>query len=146
MKKLVLTMVAMLTMALSVAAQDSLQTRRDRKLMNPTEMAKHRTERMVKTYGLNEEQSSRLKALNMKYAETMRPERGNHGGRPGFRPDMKGKRPQQMMNDSARVAMRKNLEAYDAELKTILTEDQYKAYNADRAKMMNRGPRRPNNK
>lgn len=152
MKKIVLTLVAVMAMGMSAVAQDSLQTKRERKQFNPMEMVNHRTDRMVKAYGLNEEQATRLKALNLKYAETMRPQHGMHDrkngngmpGRKGFRPDMNGKRPQQpAMNDSVRQAMRKNFEAYDAELKSIMTEEQFKSYTADREKMMNRGPRGP---
>ena len=54
MKKLVLTMIAMVTMSLSAMAQDTAQVRRQ---FNPEQMAKMRTDAVVKKYGLNEEQA-----------------------------------------------------------------------------------------
>lgn len=37
--------------------------------------------------------------------------------------------------------MRKNMEAYEAELQKIMTEEQFNAYKADREKRMKEGPR-----
>ena len=57
MKKLVLTMIAMVTMSLSAMAQDTAQVRRQ---FNPEQMAKMRTDAVVQKYGLNEEQAKKL--------------------------------------------------------------------------------------
>jgi len=40
--------------------------------------------------------------------------------------------------------MRKSMEAYDAELQKIMTEEQFKAYKADQQKRFQQGGRRPN--
>ena len=41
--------------------------------------------------------------------------------------------------------MKKKMEEYNAQLQTILTEEQYAAYKSDREKMMRRGPRQGRN-
>jgi Spy/CpxP family protein refolding chaperone len=61
--------------------------------------------------------------------------------------EMKGKRPEPPKDDSKMLEHRKemeaNMKAYDAELKKILTDDQYKSYQADQKKKREkrRGPR-----
>ena len=145
---------AALMMSASAMAQDNNnQQVRERRQMNPVEMTKRRTDETVKAYGLNEEQAKQLLELNTKFAGKlgprggMRPGRGM-GGRDGRargeRPDSMrpGPRPQREgmpnMED-----MRKNMEEYDAELKKIMTEEQYNAYQADRQKRFRDGRRNP---
>lgn len=41
-----------------------------------------------------------------------------------------------------REQMQKEMEEYDAEVKKIMTEEQYNAYKADREKMMRERPQR----
>jgi hypothetical protein len=65
MKKLVLTMIAMVTMSLSAMAQDTAQVRRQ---FNPEQMAKMRTDAVVKKYGLNDDQAKKLLDLNTRFA------------------------------------------------------------------------------
>ncbi|UKK50289.1 DUF4890 domain-containing protein [Prevotella sp. E13-17] len=144
MKKIVLALVALMTISMSVAAQDSTRVKPNRKQINPTEMINQRTKKMAETYGLNEEQTARLKELNTKFAKNMRGEHGMRGGNRGFQHNggqHKGQHFSQANRDSLRQAMRKNQEAYEAELKTILTEKQFKAYTEDMKKMMRQNPR-----
>lgn len=157
MKKIVLAIAAALMMSFNAMAQDADNAQQgQRKQMDRTEMIQHRTDATVKKYGLNEEQAAKLLELNTKYADKLRPRmmggpRGQRGaGFQGQRPQ----RPQRQQGDSISQErrrgfgggnpeeMRKNMEAYDAELKTILTPEQYEAYQADQKKMMERrGPR-----
>lgn len=147
MKKIVLAMIAVVTMSVSAMAQDTTQVRRQ---FNPEQMAKMRTEATVQKYGLNEEQAKKLLDLNTRFADKIRPMRGM-GGQPRG-PRMNGdrnNRPQRMAPDSLRARgprnggqrgnfggfnreeMQKNIEAYNNELKTILTPEQFEAYQKD---------------
>ena len=147
MKKIVLTMIAVVAMSISAMAQDTTQVRRQ---FNPEQMAKMRTEATVQKYGLNEEQAKKLLDLNTRFADKIRPMRGM-GGQPRG-PRMGGdrnNRPQRMAPDSLRARgprgggqrgnfgrfnreeMQKNMEAYNNELKTILTPEQFETYQKD---------------
>jgi len=148
MKKLVLTMIAMVTMSLSAMAQDTAQVRRQ---FNPEQMAKMRTDAVVQKYGLNEDQAKKLLDLNTRFADKIRPMGQMGGQRRGQGPRMQGgDRPQRMNPDSLRAQgqrrgqggqgqrggfnreeMQKNMEAYNNELKAILTPEQYEAYQKD---------------
>lgn len=61
--------------------------------------------------------------------------------------DDKAQRPEPPKDDSKMQERRKEMEAtmkaYDAELKKIMTDDQYKSYQADQKKMREKGPRGP---
>ena len=161
MKKLVLTMIAMVTMSLSAMAQDTAQVRRQ---FNPEQMAKMRTDAVVQKYGLNEDQAKKLLDLNTRFADKIRP-MGQMGGQcRGQGPRMQGgDRPQRMNPDSLRAQgqrrgqgpqgqrggfnreeMQKNMEAYNKELKAILTPEQYEAYQKDEQQNRRQfnGPRR----
>ena len=157
MKKLVLTMIAMVTMSLSAMAQDTAQVRRQ---FNPEQMAKMRTDAVVKKYGLNEEQAKKLLDLNTRFAGKIRP-MGPMGGQRRGGQRMQGDRPQRMNPDSLRAQgqrrgqgqrgggfnreeMQKNMEAYNNELKSILTPEQYEAYQKDEQQNRRQfnGPRR----
>ena len=138
MKKLVLTMIAMVTMSLSAMAQDTAQVRRQ---FNPEQMAKMRTDAVVKKYGLNDDQAKKLLDLNTRFAGKIRP-MGPMGGQRRGGQRMQGDRPQRMNPDSLRAQgqrrgqgqrgggfnreeMQKNMEDYNNELKAILTPEQY---------------------
>ena len=157
MKKLVLTMIAMVTMSLSAMAQDTAQVRRQ---FNPEQMAKMRTDAVVKKYGLNEEQAKKLLDLNTRVAGKIRP-MGPMGGQRRGGQRMQGDRPQRMNPDSLRAQgqrrgqgqrgggfnreeMQKNMEDYNNELKAILTPEQYEAYQKDEQQNRRQfnGPRR----
>ena len=157
MKKLVLTMIAMVTMSLSAMAQDTAQVRRQ---FNPEQMAKMRTDAVVKKYGLNDDQAKKLLDLNTRFAGKIRP-MGPMGGQRRGGQRMQGDRPQRMNPDSLRAQgqrrgqgqrgggfnreeMQKNIEAYNNELKSILTPEQYEAYQKDEQQNRRQfnGPRR----
>ena len=150
MKKVLLAMVAGMMMTANVMAQEANQNGQERRQMDPKEMVKQRTEQTVKQYGLNEEQASKLLDLNTRFMGKipMGPMGGQRMGQ-GRRPQMgqmgqMPQRPQRPQNDSVQgrraqrgqmggnfEEMRKNMETYEAELKTILTEEQFKAYSKD---------------
>ncbi|MCR5471647.1 MAG: DUF4890 domain-containing protein [Prevotella sp.] len=157
MKKLVLTMIAMVTMSLSAMAQDTAQVRRQ---FNPEQMAKMRTDAVVKKYGLNDDQAKKLLDLNTRFAGKIRP-MGPMGGQRRGGQRMQGDRPQRMNPDSLRAQgqrrgqgqrgggfnreeMQKNMEDYNNELKSILTPEQYEAYQKDEQQNRRQfnGPRR----
>lgn len=157
MKKLVLTMIAMVTMSLSAMAQDTAQVRRQ---FNPEQMAKMRTDAVVKKYGLNDNQAKKLLDLNTRFAGKIRP-MGPMGGQRRGGQRMQGDRPQRMNPDSLRAQgqrrgqgqrgggfnreeMQKNMEDYNNELKSILTPEQYEAYQKDEQQNRRQfnGPRR----
>ncbi len=157
MNKLVLTMIAMVTMSLSAMAQDTTQVRRQ---FNPEQMAKMRTDAVVKKYGLSEDQAKKLLDLNTRFAGKIRP-MGPMGGQRRGGQRMQGDRPQRMNPDSLRAQgqrrgqgqrgggfnreeMQKNMEDYNNELKSILTPEQYEAYQKDEQQNRRQfnGPRR----
>ena len=166
MKRTVLAIAATMLMSASAMAQDDTQARPERKGFNPEQMVQKRTDDMVKTYGLNEEQAAKVLELNKKQSEQMRSMRSarGHQMRPGGPRPMKrdslekGKRPQPMERegmkrpepremdkgnrDDRRQEMRKRMEEYDNALKEIMTEEQYKAYKSDQEKRMKEGPHR----
>lgn len=86
----------------------------DRREVTPQERAERMTERMAKEYALNDEQKKELLSANKALAEK--------GDREKMRQEFKASR-----------------EAYEAQLKKIMTEDQYAAYakkQAERQKRM----------
>jgi hypothetical protein len=166
MKKMVLAMTAALVMSMGAVAQDEQKAeRRERGQFDQTEMIQRRTDATVKKYGLNDEQAKKLLEQNTKFAGKMGPRRGRPHAmsrQPDRRPGdsvsaRRGRNPQRMeRRDSAggprpemrpmTDEMRKNMEAYEAGIKEILTEEQYKAYQEDmknrRMPGGDRGPRR----
>lgn len=154
MKKMLLALIATMTMSASVMAQgnnqEQVQQREQRQRPDQTEMVKRRTERMVERYKLNETQAAQLLELNTRFTGKMGPmmgaqrERGQRGERQAYRPQQRERRqapadttarqqrPQDRENaNDRREEMRKNMEAYDKELQQIMTEEQYKAYKQD---------------
>lgn len=158
MKKIVLAIVAAITLSATAMAQNENNQRRERRQQpNRTEMLKQRTDEMVKTYGLNEEQAQQLLELNTKYADKMGAMGGfQRGGNDGRRPQMdrrqqrgtqggdtvqaQPQRPTRENMEERRKEMEQNREAYAAELQKIMTEEQYKTYQADMQKRMQNGP------
>ena len=67
MKKMILTLVAVIAISSTALAQDQQGPRPERKF-SKTEMAKHRTDEMAKEYKLSDKQAKQLQALNEKYA------------------------------------------------------------------------------
>lgn len=148
MKKIVLALIAAVTINVHVQAQDNSKVQKEGKRPDKTEMVKHHTERMVKEYGLSDKQAKKLLTLNTKYADKMKPMRHGHpkGPRPEegnqadtkkvdgnkppqkpqgeTRPEGQGKRP----TEAEMKQMKADRDAYNAELKKIMTDEQYKKY------------------
>ena len=162
MKRTILAIAAAMMMSASIMAQDNNEQQREPRRTDRTEMLKMRTEQMAKEYGLDEAQQKKLLEVNTQYADKLpMMMMGRRGGGPrGERPQAGQQRPQRP--DSARQGgprgergqrpqwnreeMQKNMEAYNAELKTIMTEEQYAAYkkdNENRRAQMRRGGDRP---
>ena len=153
---MILAIVAAITLSTTAVAQDENNQKRERRQQpDRTEILKQRTDEMVKTYGLNEEQAKQLLELNTTFADKMGPMGGfQRGGNNGRRPQMDRRqqgdtltaREQRQRSsregmEERRKEMEQNREAYAVELQKIMTEDQYKAYQADMQKrMQNNGP------
>jgi hypothetical protein len=152
MKKMIVTMMAAMLMSTTAMAQETQTEQRQHRKFDKTEMIKHRTDETVSRYKLDDKQAKKLLELNTKYADKIGPRGPHHGrhgaGRPSMPPkEMKGERPEPPKDNGKmqerRKEMEANMKAYDAELKKIMTEDQYKSYQADQKKMREkrRGPR-----
>lgn len=103
---------------------------------DPKEIAAKRTEEMTEKYKLSKEQSEKVKVLNENFFTNMRPggPRPEHpqGGNP---PQMNGgQRPERPQG--GRPGFGPDMTKYNEELKGILTEEQYKAFEEDQAKRM----------
>lgn len=148
MKKIALTLIAALTMSMAAQAQNEGKKKGEKKF-DKTEMAQKRTDRMVEQYGLNDDQAKKLLALNTEYADKMGPRGGHRGGGhgPGPRPQGNGEQKMRPQGDGqqqgARPApdkaemekMKATHDAYNKELKGIMTDAQYAKYTEDMKKM-----------
>ncbi len=144
MKKVFVMIAVALTFAVSASAQDNAQKQGERPKFNKTEMVQKHTNRMVERYGLNDEQAKQLLQLNTTYGGQMMGMPGGRGPRPG-RPGQGGpeggpqgapdsaqhQRPSKEQMEAMRKEMDTKRAAYNAELKKILTEEQYAKYEAD---------------
>ncbi len=176
MKKIILSIVAAMTMNCAMAQEAPAGDNKckceqcdckgkcencDKKQQRPD-----RTEMMTRMLNLTPEQAEKVKALNEKYPELMRMHRGGHRGghgmRGGFGPrqdkkqDVDGttgataqqprQRPSREDMEKRMQEMKKQREAYDAELKDILTKEQFEKYEKNRPQpgqfRNGRGPRR----
>jgi len=110
MKKLGLLLLSVFVFATVTMAQNQGPRNFD-----PKEMAKRQTEELTKTLDLNKDQAKKVLELNTKMGEkrsTMFQEMRNGGGD----------------REAMREKMTKIQEEQNAEMKKILTEDQYKKY------------------
>jgi len=117
-----------------------------------------RTEMMVKEFGLTDEQATLVKALNEKYPNLW----GPGGRRPGKRgmnsnqtdgntgasaqASERPERPSKEEMEKKMAERKQQQEAYDNELKGILTADQFAAYQKKQAEMKKNRPERPKDK
>ena len=147
MKQTIFSLLVVLGMNVCDQAQDNRQERR----FDKKEMINMRTNRMVERYGLNEEQKAKLQELNTQYADSM-----NFGRQRGQRPPRdisnqpkSGKvdteiKPFERPSREGMQAMREKAEAtqkaYEAEVKKIMTEEQFAKYTEDRNQMRQRRP------
>lgn len=147
MKKVVLTMVALLSMTAAMAQSENGE-RKARKRMTPTEM----TSQMTKELNLTDDQKSKIQSLNEEYKDYLTGPVGMGPGKRGQRPDgntgatqQQGqeKRQRPELSDEQKAEMKQHMakrEEYNAKLKGILTDDQYKTYQKQH---MRRGPGGP---
>lgn len=136
MKRIAFWMFALLLMSSAVMAQGN---RRGGAPMDSKTRAERMTERMVKEYSLNDEQKQKLQVANLAWVEKMA---ANQVGRPGQQKDDKAAKMTKEERDKRMAEMKKSREEYDAQLKKILTKDQYDAYTkkqAEREKQMKEG-------
>ena len=159
---MIMTLLAAVMVSTAAIAQDKDSNKPSMDNNRKQEMVKHRTDRMVKDYQLNDTQAKKLLALNTEYADKMRPRHhgphGYHGphGMRGERPeppkaDMKGERPEPPKGDRPEPPkadrqehhkeMAETMKAYDAELQKIMTKEQYEKYKADMQQRREKGPK-----
>ena len=144
MKKILLTMVALLSMTAVMAQDGDKKERKAPKEITPEQI----TDRMAKDLELTDDQKAKVLALNAEYKDVLRGP-GMRGGHRGPRPDgqtgatqqnqqQRPERPQ--LTDEQKAQMKQQMEKrkeYDQKLKSILTDKQYKKFQ----KQHKRGPR-----
>ena len=113
MKKLLLAAVALM-FSVSMFAQQP--QRGERREFKPEEMATRMADGMKKELNLNDEQYKSVYNLYLKRGEEMKARRD------------KGQQGQQVSREARREEMKKNQETMNAELKKILTAEQYTKY------------------
>lgn len=132
MKKFVL---AALAMVFSVTLFAQGPQRGERREFKPEEMATRVADGMKKELDLNDEQYKSVYNLYLKRGEEMKARRE------------KGQQPQQVDREARREEMKKQQEAMNAELKKVLTKEQYAKYEEMQKKQQQRqrqgGPRGP---
>jgi periplasmic protein CpxP/Spy len=98
----------------------------DRAQKSPEDMAKMRTEKLAQKLDLNASQKNQLQALNMRHAEEMKAMRESYKttGEKTAEDKAKMKEAKQASHDKRQ-----------AELKGILTQQQYAKYEADKSEM-----------
>lgn len=136
MKRIVFWMVALLLMSSAVMAQGN---RRGAAPVDSKTRAERMTERMVKEYSLSDEQKQKLQVANLAWVEKMS---ANQGARAGSQKDSKVAKVTKEEREKRMAEMKKSREEYDAQLKKIMTKDQYDAYTkkqAEREKQMKEG-------
>ena len=141
MKKMMMTLLAAVVVSTAAVAQNKDDNKSPQDNNRKQEMVKHRTDRLVKDYQLNDQQARQLLELNTKYADKMRPHHPRHHGPHG----MKGQRPEPPKGDrqDRRKEMDETMKAYEAELQKIMTPEQFKKYQADMQQRRDEGPRHP---
>lgn len=141
MKKIVLMMVALLSMT-AVQAQEN-EKNSERQFRGPRQITPEQmTERMSNDLKLTDEQKTKVLALNKEYEKVIagpgmrgpRPQRPD--GESGATAQKDQKRPERpQLTDEQREEMKQRMEKrqeYEKKLKEILTEDQYKKYQESR--------------
>jgi hypothetical protein len=155
MKKIVMTMVALLTMTAAVAQDNNSENRQRREFKKPT--PEEMTTRMTESLKLDDKQQKKVLELNKEYENVLGGPgmgRGFGRGQRGPRPDgqtgasqnnnnqQRPERPQ--MTEEQRAKMQQMMEKrqeYDKKLKEILTDDQYKTYQKQNQRRGGRGGR-----
>ena len=86
MKKMMMTLLAAVVVSTAAVAQNKDDNKSPQDNNRKQEMVKHRTDRLVKDYQLNDQQARQLLELNTKYADKMRPHHPRHHGPHGMAP------------------------------------------------------------
>ena len=138
MKKLM--MIAVMAVALSLNANAQQENPQMGQRMDRSEMIKLRTEAIAKQYGLDEAQQEKLLELNKQYPEAMprmgmrgprrRPPRMRQGGGQPGQGFGRGGGPRGPRG-GFRMPDPETMEKYNAQLKEIMTEEQFNKYQAD---------------
>ena len=148
MKKILLTMIALLSMTAVMAQNNDKKERKAPKEITPEQI----TDRMAKDLELTDDQKAKVLALNAEYKDVLRGP-GMRGGHRGPRPDaqtgatqqnqqQRPERPQ--LTDEQKAQMKQQMEKrkeYDQKLKSILTADQYKKWQKQQKRGPKGGPR-----
>lgn len=126
MKRIAFFMIALLMVGGLAMAQ---RPHRRGMKMDPKERAEKMTERMTKQYSLNADQQKQLMEINLAFNEKM----------------AKGNEDKKLEREQMFKKMRKNRDAYNSQLKKVMTEDQYALYTKRQAERRHRmgGGRRP---
>ena len=144
MKKIVLTMIAILSMTVAMAQNDEKRDGdRGPRQFTPEQMVENLAGRL----NLNDDQKAKLLELNKEYKDVLGGQRwgGRNGGNRPQRNENagEGQRPQLTEEQRAQWQERmKKRQEYEEKLKGIFTEEQYKKYQEMRPQ---RGQRRGNN-
>lgn len=154
MRKFIYAVVLVLAMSsVSAVAQDGDRPEKKGKKVDRTEMVKRRTDRMAERYGLDEKQTAKLLELNTEHMGRMQPmgrpsrmRRGGAGDGNDVAPDREAERPSKEQMEEMRKKMSESREKYEAELKKIMTSDQYAKYEQDRQDMKQRRGRNADRK
>lgn len=131
MKTLILTVAIALTSMTSLSAQEAQQ---QRQRMTPEQMVEMRLQRMTERYSLTTEQQTKLKTILEKQPRMFMGGQRRQGGQDG----QTGATARQN-NGTPRFtaeqmdSVRKVMEANEAEIKAVLTPEQLKKYEEDRA-------------
>ncbi len=120
MKKIILALCTVFTFAIGANAQN--EAKKERKQPTKEEMVKHQTDRMAERLDLNDKQKKELLKLNTEYFGKM--------GR-NMTPRKNGEK-RERPTDAQMKEMRKKYEEgqkkYNADLKKILTDEQFSKY------------------
>lgn len=148
MKRLLFTLMALAAMTFAMAqSEENVQKKERGNRPDPKEMIEKRTQEMIEKYALSTEQAEKVRALNEKYMKGG-PRGGGRGQRPEMRDGQRPEKPEGEMADGDKAKGGKdgkgrggrgrgqNMEKYNEELRTILNDTQYKAYEADMQKRM----------
>ena len=118
MKKMIMALAAM-TIGLNAVAQDKQARKVDRPRMSTEERVKARTERMTKDLGLSAEQAGRVEALDHKQAMEAEGARAAN----------------EKERNERRAEMKDRQAAYEKELKTVLTPEQFTKWQAKKGEV-----------
>lgn len=132
MRKIALLSVAVILTSFMAMAQQPGK-RGERPNMDPTERANQMTEHMAKEYSLTDEQKEKLSAINLEFTQSMTP--------PEQAKSDADKKKSSEKDSDRRAEMQQKYEAYNAQLKEVLTDEQYEAYTKKEAERQKRGPR-----